>query len=121
MTDITTELTKALASYTAHTRAGIAKAMTETGAAALKKVRSASPVQTGKYRRGWRMETKSEGGTISVTISNKRYQLTHLLENGHRTRNRRGFVAARPHIADAQEFAAREAMRRITEVIADDT
>jgi hypothetical protein len=121
VTDITTELTRALATYNAHTRAGIAKAVTETGTAALKQVRAASPVQTGKYRRGWRMETKSEGGTVSVTISNKRYQLTHLLEHGHRTKNRRGFVAARPHIADAQEYAEREAMRRITEVIADDT
>lgn len=36
MTDITSELTRALATYDAHTRAGIIKAVTETGTAALK-------------------------------------------------------------------------------------
>lgn len=50
------------------------------------KTRSASPVRTGKYKRGWSTKvTRQPGrGAYGKTVFNKpRYMLTHLLQHGH--------------------------------------
>lgn len=42
----------------------------------------------GKYAKGWRVKTEKGNGYVNCTIYNTTdYQLTHLLENGHLTRN----------------------------------
>lgn len=42
----------------------------------------------GKYAKGWRVKTEKSQLSISCIIYNSTdYQLTHLLENGHLTRN----------------------------------
>ena len=60
-----------------------------------------------KYYKGWAIKT---GGRTrkrkyySKVIWNKtNYQLTHLLENGHHTRDGTGWVEAQPHIGKVQE------------------
>lgn len=62
---------------------------------------------SGKYAKSWAMKEVSKG--VFVVYSKKPYyRLTHLLENGHKTRIKRGkygtkrFVAAQPHIAAAE-------------------
>lgn len=71
-----------------------------------------SPRRSGKYAKNWRW--KEEAKTQFVVYNDKpTYRLTHLLENGHktrlgtgRTRRRYGskaFVAAQPHIKAAEE------------------
>ena len=42
----------------------------------------------GKYAKGWRVKVEKGKGFVNCTIYNATdYQLTHLLENGHLTRN----------------------------------
>jgi hypothetical protein len=59
-----------------------------------KKLKSTSPinrknsVHRGKYSKGWRAKTDKGRGYVHSTIYNATdYQLTHLLEDGHLTRN----------------------------------
>lgn len=78
---------------------------------------------SGKYKRGWNVKIKETSSTTSVTVHNKRYQLTHLLEKGHRTRLKRGkygtkaHVGAQPHIAEVNTWAQREVEKRIRRVL----
>ena len=68
-------------------------------------LKTTSPKRTGRYARGWREKTSFEDrSNIRVTVYNVRYQLTHLLENGHAKVNG-GRVSGIPHIAPAERQA----------------
>lgn len=66
----------------------------------LKASSSTYKIRTGKYNRGWRVNTKKSRGQINCIVHNgTNWQLTHLLENGHTTRNggrTRPFVHIKP-------------------------
>lgn len=58
------------------------------------KLKNSSPISKkstphkGRYAKGWRVKTEKGRGFVNCTIYNETdYQLTHLLENGHLTRN----------------------------------
>ena len=82
------------------------------------KLRNTSPKKTGSYARGW--ATKKEG-EMDVIVHNKTdYQLTHLLENGHVIRNKKGTygrTSGKKHIKPVEEWAVdalpEEIMRNI--------
>lgn len=82
------------------------------------KLRNTSPVKTGSYARGWAVKRE---GDMDVIVHNKTdYQLTHLLENGHVIRNKKGtYGRTHPikHIAPVEEWAVDELPRRIIEDI----
>ena len=82
------------------------------------KLRNTSPVKTGSYARGWVVKRE---GDMDVIVHNKTdYQLTHLLENGHVIRNKKGtYGRTHPikHIAPVEEWAVDELPRRIIEDI----
>lgn len=65
-----------------------------------------APKDTGKYAKSWAVKTLNEdSNSLTVLVHSKnRYQIAHLLEHGHTKRNG-GRVAARPHIAPAEEKA----------------
>ena len=60
-----------------------------------------------KYYKGWAVKNGGrtrKGRYYSKVLWNKtNYQLTHLLENGHHTRDGTGWVEAQPHIEKVQE------------------
>lgn len=66
----------------------------------LKNTRGTYKIRTGKYNKGWRVNTKKGRGFVNCTVHNATdWQLTHLLENGHTTRNggrTKAFVHIRP-------------------------
>lgn len=89
----------------------------------VQKLKSTSPINKkktahqGKYSKGWRMEIERGFGTVEATIHNKTdYQLTHLLEKSHLTRNG-GKTTPKVHIAPVEEQCIKEFEERITRKI----
>ena len=85
---------------------------------AVQKLRNTSPVKTGKYAKGW--GTKRDGKMTVIVHNRTAYQLTHLLENGHVVRNKKGTYGRThgiKHIAPVEQWAVEELPRRIIEDI----
>ena len=87
------------------------KAINEAGKTAKKEIEKNAPKRTGKYKRSWRIKKMKEtSDSLEITVHSKdRYQIAHLLENGHAKRNG-GRVMGQPHIKDAQEEAEKQLM-----------
>lgn len=77
-------------------------------------IKETAPKKTGRYARSWvSRKTKETSDSIEYTVhSQNRYQLTHLLENGHAKRGG-GRVAARVHIAPAEQAGIEQLTRDI--------
>lgn len=77
-----------------------------------KDLRSTSPKRTGRYAAAWAVKSEPlGGGAIGYTVYNKRGSLTHLLENGHVIRNKKGDYGrapAHPHIKPAEDRAVQK-------------
>ncbi len=77
-----------------------------------------APKDTGKYAKSWTVKTvKETSNTLDVVVHSKnRYQIAHLLEHGHAKRGG-GRVAARPHIAPAEEKAIETLEREVEKAL----
>ena len=77
-----------------------------------------APKDTGKYAKSWTVKTvKETSNTLDVVVHSKnRYQIAHLLEHGHAKRGG-GRVAARPHIAPAEEKAIETLEREVRKAL----
>lgn len=87
------------------------------------KLKSTSPkdkrntARRGKYAKGWRIQTNENKYSIECTIHNATdYQLTHLLEKGHLTRNGKR-VPAQVHIKPVEEEAVKTYEKQIEDII----
>lgn len=92
--------------------------MKQVAKEAVTQLRSSSPRKTGKYARGWTTKQIDKNGI--VIHNSKHYQLTHLLENGHVIRNKKGTygrTSGIKHIKPVEEWASDELPRRIMEKI----
>ena len=89
-----------------------------TAKESVQKLKSTSPKKTGSYAKGWGV--KKEGDMDVIVHNRTDYQLTHLLENGHVIRNKKGTYGRThgiKHIAPVEEWAIDELPRRIMEEI----
>ena len=77
-----------------------------------------APKDTEKYAKSWTVKTvKETSNTLDVVVHSKnRYQIAHLLEHGHAKRGG-GRVAARPHIAPAEEKAIETLEREVEKAL----
>lgn len=115
MTDLTAQITAALKEYSSTSEDKIQEVLQDVAKEAKKKLSSASPSRTGKYKRGWKVTMTRRSGYCKVDIHNSRYQMTHLLEHGHRVGS--GRSPAIVHIAPVEQWAINEAEKRIKEVL----
>ena len=79
-------------------------AVKETAASVRKDIQAGAPVDTGKYKKSWSVKNvREDSESIEIVVhSRNRYQIAHLLEHGHAKRGG-GRVAAKPHIASAEQ------------------
>ena len=119
MQELDTQLAALMQQYSTDVQKQIETELTRIGKEAASKLRAESPYRTGKYARGWRSDVSITIGGVEVIVheSAKQAALTHLLERGHRTRNRRHFVAAQSHIQPVREWADAEALRAIEKAV----
>lgn len=113
---ISKEFTKILSEYKEEVEEGISIAGDKVAKKTVSNLRKNSPKREkngGAYAKGWRITT-IKGKRI---IHNKtKYQLTHLLENGHAKVNG-GRVPGTPHIKPAEEQAIKEYVNEVEKVI----
>ena len=82
----------------------VKRAVRKSAKTVKEEIEAGAPSRTGRYKSSW-VATKQEESSQSLQMvvhSKDRYQLTHLLEKGHAKRGG-GRVAARPHIAPAEQ------------------
>lgn len=81
------------------------------------KLKSSSPKKTGEYAGGWKSKKEGNGYVI---FNGKRPGLTHLLENGHVTRNQYGTwrrTPAHPHIKAVETWVNDEFTNQVEKKI----
>ena len=93
---------------------GVKAAVKKAGNTVRDEIKATAPRQTGAYAKSWSVKnTKESSSALEVTVySRNRYQLAHLLEHGHAKRGG-GRVAAKPHIAAAEENGVEQLEREI--------
>ena len=79
-------------------------AVKDSAASVRKDIQSGAPVDTRKYKKSWSVKNVHEDSeSIDLVVhSRNRYQIAHLLENGHAKRGG-GRVEGKPHIAPAEQ------------------
>lgn len=119
MPEISDEITKAMQQYSGEVAKAVEQALTETAEEARKQLAAASPRRTGRYARGWKVKKTAQFGefTVEVHQGSKTASLTHLLEKGHRTRSKKGWVKAQPHIAPVEAWAQAAAEAAIEKAV----
>lgn len=90
----------------------------KVGKESVSRLKSTSPKKTGDYANGWRLKReRGNNGINSVTIHNAtEYHLTHLLENGHVIRNKKGTygrTSPKKHIAPVEQYFNSEVVEEI--------
>lgn len=90
----------------------------QIGKEAKDELKQTSPKKTGRYAKGWTIKKdKKKKNYYAIKIHNKTdYQLTHLLEFGHATRNG-GRTKAIPHIRPVEEKYKKEFEERLKDKI----
>lgn len=118
------DITEILSEYSSDIQEALeenAKQLSKKGADKLKACNNTYKVRTGKYNRGWKVKTTKGNGFISCTIHNTQYQLTHLLENGHKLVNKHGRTIGKTrafkHIAPVDSEITREYQKNIEYII----
>lgn len=86
----------------------VEKASRKAARNAVQKLKAVSPKKSGEYASGWSTRKMGHG---YVTYNRKAPGLTHLLEKGHVTRNKKGTfgrTSAHVHIAPVEQQAVKE-------------
>lgn len=63
---------------------------TDAGNEAVKQLKQRTRKRSGKTARGWTSTAEKDETGVEVTVHNKAYQLTHLLERDHKISNQTG-------------------------------
>lgn len=111
---VTVQMQRILDEYDDEVKQASRESMKEEARDVSKKLRAVSPKKTGAYASGW--GSKQLDADTAVVYNKKMPGLTHLLENGHVIRNKKGTygrVAARKHIAPVAAWAEGDLVQRI--------
>ena len=117
---ITADVSEILKNYIGDATEIVEKSAKEAAEICSNQLRNTSPSGPGRkghYSSGWAVKQETSGRTASFIVYNKKKpQLTHLLENGHVIRNKKGtYGRAKPikHIEPAEEAAVQKFELRV--------
>jgi len=112
--NLSSVIKKGLEEYCDFTAEEVKQIVSEVGENVKNEIMEKAPVDTGAYKKSWRVTKEKETATsLSVVVhSEKHYRLTHLLEKGHAKRGG-GRVEAQVHIAPAEASAEKQLLERI--------
>ena len=116
--NLSNEILQGLKEYANLATDDLKKSIRKAGNTVRKEIAISAPKDTGAYAKSWSVKkTKETSNTLELTVHSKnRYQLAHLLEHGHAKRGG-GRVAAKPHIAKAEQNAIETLESEITRVL----
>ena len=102
--NMASEIMKGLKEYSELTDTEMKKAVRKTATSVKKEISANAPKRTGKYAKSWTSKkTVETSHSLEMVVHSKdRYQIAHLLENGHAKRGG-GRVEGKPHIAPAEK------------------
>lgn len=111
------EIERQLNDYAKHTTDEVKQIVLDVAKDVKDDISANAPQKKGKYYKSWRVKKVSENSnTLQVVVhSDKHYQLTHLLEFGHATRDG-GRTREFPHIAPAEQRGIENFEEKIKEV-----
>lgn len=98
------EIQKYLTQYKEDISETVETVANKVGKEAVNELKQTSPKKTGSYAKGWRLKKDKLGkNRYTIKIHNKTdFQLTHLLEFGHATKNG-GRTKPIPHIRPTEQ------------------
>lgn len=105
------EVQKTIDAFSRKSQEALSKAIEAGAEVAMQALKEKSPRGRRKkhYADKWKQKKKTKDKVTEITIYNAEPQLTHLLEHGHKKVGRKGgYVAARPHMGQAEEAAAKK-------------
>lgn len=106
------QMREILDEYNEHVQDVTNTAIVDTSKESVQRLKNTSPKKTGSYAKGWAVKKETKRGITSAIVHNKTdYQLTHLLENGHIIRNKKGEYGRTngiKHIAPVEQWAQNE-------------
>lgn len=116
--NLASEIMKQLQSYSDDVANEVDKAVDDVSNELKDNIAADSPKRKGEYRKGWRVKVAYSGkGNKRAIVHNKTsYQLTHLLEKGHATKNGK-FVKGISHIKPNEEKAIPKFLKRIEKAV----
>lgn len=103
--DLTTAMLEAYTRYTTEVVEELEQELQRIAQEAVAEVKKLSPKDKGRYRRSWRSLVERSNGKIHITVHNRIYQLTHLLEDGYVSADGTNWARAFPHISIANKHA----------------
>lgn len=100
---LTSTIMEGLKEYASLSSDVVKKAVKESGKTIKKDIKANAPIKSGAYAKSWSVKNvKETSNSLTLVVHSKnRYQLAHLLENGHALRNG-GRTKAIPHIKNAE-------------------
>ncbi|MGO4995654.1 HK97 gp10 family phage protein [Oribacterium sp. Sow4_G1_1] len=116
--EMTSAIMEGLTEYADLTTDELKKSVKKAGKTVKYEISKTAPKDTGKYQKSWAVKTvKETSNSLDVVVhSRNRYQIAHLLEHGHAKRGG-GRVAARPHIAPAEEKGIEELEKEVEKAL----
>lgn len=107
------QMEKIMDDYSKDVKEATNNSIDKTSRQSVRKLKDTSPKKTGDYAKGWTTKKiRTRDGLYTVIVHNKTdYQLTHLLENGHVVRNKKGTYGrtnGTKHIAPVEQWASSE-------------
>ena len=113
------DINKILTNYTEEIKDSLEKTIIDVaneGADILKNTKDTYHVKTGKYNKSWSVKKNVGTNFIQATIYNKEYSLTHLLEDGHATRNGKR-TRAYKHIEPVDKYVTEKVTKEFEKII----